>query len=147
MKKICRCKKGWKKRNCGFTIFYSFWQNIFLVYEGGRYVIYLYINCRCGRSWIAGRVHPTRLGYTRPVDGPQLAWERPAITPPSPRHRPAIGPTLSLPHLENGLFITHTHNSNIFKPYCFHTLGSQHCVIVHTHGFGSNFLNIHTFTK
>jgi hypothetical protein len=29
-----------------------------------------------------------RQGHTRPVDGPQLAWDRDAITPLSARYRP-----------------------------------------------------------
>ena len=43
--------------------------------------------CRVWKVVRVVRIRPLRQGYTRPIDGPQLAWDWDDITPLSPRYR------------------------------------------------------------
>lgn len=55
----------------------------FVVHCGGIYGYSVLV----WEMWVRLRIRPIRPGYTRPVDGPQLAWDRGAIIPLSARYR------------------------------------------------------------
>jgi hypothetical protein len=114
MRKICRCKKGWKKRNfADLTIFWAIWQNRSLWCIVGEHIfgytdivlgrgicgIYSVYNiasmygysARVWKIWVRLRVHPTSPGTYTPR-------RRTAISVGAIRYHPAIGPLSAQPY-------------------------------------------------